>query len=268
MAKAVEISQIAEDLLQLQQTFSLSQLDSVFLDTPRRKVFRLENVVLKFGLDVKPVEAETLRYLAQATKIPLPRLYRDHVHADGTAVIAMEYVEGRILSDVWPSLCPDVKTNLCGQLRDILEDLRRHRSHVIGGIHGNPAVDTRKLVLTGGPFPTERQFNEFLRSDMISAAPKIYRSMLEDAMDEKHDIFLAHGDIRPQNIVVDHGRRKIVAILDWECSGWYPEYWDFVKFFNALDPSLDWFDYVEKIFPETYPRQYLTDSFLGRYLRH
>ena len=28
--------------------------------------------------------------------------------------------------------------------------------------------------------------------------------------------------------------------LDWECAGWYPEYWKFAQFFRVLDRSLDW----------------------------
>ncbi|KAK5333208.1 hypothetical protein LTR43_012669, partial [Exophiala xenobiotica] len=86
-AKAVELSKIAENLLKLQQAFN--QSDSVFLNTPGRKVFRLENVVLKFGRDVEPVEAATLRYVAEETNISVPWLYRDCIHSDGTVVIAM-----------------------------------------------------------------------------------------------------------------------------------------------------------------------------------
>ncbi|OAK95130.1 hypothetical protein IQ06DRAFT_64414 [Phaeosphaeriaceae sp. SRC1lsM3a] len=42
-----------------------------------------------------------------------------------------------------------------------------------------------------------------------------------------HDIVLTHGDISPRSIIVRDG--KVVAILDWEMAGYYPEYWESVK---------------------------------------
>jgi len=39
-----------------------------------------------------------------------------------------------------------------------------------------------------------------------------------------HDIVMSHGDISPRNILVRG--TKVVAILDWEMLGFYPENWD------------------------------------------
>ncbi|KAL2392912.1 hypothetical protein ABEF95_001747 [Exophiala dermatitidis] len=264
MATAVKLSEIVEDLSKLNQAFQ--QSESIFQDGMGTKVFRHGNIVLKFGLGVSPFEAKTLQFMRQTTNVPVPWLYRDHVHADGTAVLAMEYIEGHVLSELWPSLRPDEKMNIVGQLREILDEMRRHRSNIIGGIHDTPAVDARKSRHKGGPFATEQRFNEFLRSDMIPNAPRLYYSMLERAMKNDHDIVLTHGDINPRNIMVNDG--QIVAILDWETGGWYPEYWEYIKFFNALDSSLDWVDYADKIFSKTYFGEFLADSFLERFLRH
>ena len=173
----------------------------------------------------------------------------------------MKHVEGRVLSDVWPTLYNSEKIKIVQQLREILEKMQQHQRNFIGGIHGTPAVDIRMVRREGGPFSTEEQFNQFLRSGMILAAPKIYRSMLEGAMKKDHDIVLTHGDISPRNIIVNDN--QIVAILDWESAGWYPEYWEYVKFFSALDPSLDWCNYAPDIFSKAYDNQYLVDSFLG-----
>ena len=264
MAKASELLELATDLPNLNRTFELSE--SVFLSTARRKVFRQENCVLKFGLDVNRCEAKTIRFIRERTSVPVPELYCDYIHPDGTAVVAMEYMEGRILSELWPVLSHSDKMEITGQLREILEKMRQHRSSFIGGVDDTPAVDTRKFKLKGGPFSTEKQFNEFLRSNIIPAAPEIYHLMLQRVMKENHDIVLTHGDLNPRNIVVNDGR--IVAILDWENAGWYPEYWEYVKFFNALDFSLDWHNYSDNIFPQTYPHQFMGDQFLSQVLRH
>ncbi|OAQ79569.1 phosphotransferase enzyme family domain-containing protein [Purpureocillium lilacinum] len=52
-----------------------------------------------------------------------------------------------------------------------------------------------------------------------------------------------------KNILVHDG--KVKGIIDWEDSGWYPAYWEFVKFF--LRPAeRGWKEYAEEIFPELY----------------
>lgn len=61
---------------------------------------------------------------------------------------------------------------------------------------------------------------------------------------------------------------KVVGVLDWENAGWYPEYWDFVKTFNALDQRCNWYDYVDKIFPVSYEQEFMNDRFLGTLVRH
>ena len=53
-----------------------------------------------------------------------------------------------------------------------------------------------------------------------------------------HDVLLTHSDIAPRNILVRDG--KIVAILDWELSGFYPEYWEYVKALYLPDWEDSW----------------------------
>jgi thiamine kinase-like enzyme len=36
-----------------------------------------------------------------------------------------------------------------------------------------------------------------------------------------------HADLHPSNILIDRGR--LSGIVDWECAGFYPEYWEFTK---------------------------------------
>ena len=42
-----------------------------------------------------------------------------------------------------------------------------------------------------------------------------------------HAIVLTHGDMSPRNIIVQG--TKVVALLDWEMAGYYPEYWEYTK---------------------------------------
>ena len=63
-----------------------------------------------------------------------------------------------------------------------------------------------------------------------------------------HRIVFTHGDLAPRNITVQDG--KIVGVVYWEDAGWYPEYWEYVKFFQRSSTSEgDWRDYADEIFP-------------------
>ena len=74
-----------------------------------------------------------------------------------------------------------------------------------------------------------------------------------------HRIMFAHGDLRPANTMVKDG--NVTAIIDWEVSGWYPEYWDFAKALLIWHWQNDCTDAVMQIFP-SYHAEYLMHSFL------
>lgn len=74
-----------------------------------------------------------------------------------------------------------------------------------------------------GPFKDEAAFNQTLRYS-------------GDAARRGHKIVFTHADLNPRNILVDRmvqpdGSRgwKVTGIVDWETSGYYPEYWDYTK---------------------------------------
>ncbi|KAF2704894.1 hypothetical protein K504DRAFT_537480 [Pleomassaria siparia CBS 279.74] len=66
-----------------------------------------------------------------------------------------------------------------------------------------------------------------------------------------HRIVLTHGDLNQANIMVKHG--KIVSLIDWEFSGWYPEYWEYVNFCMHIRPThKGWMNYAKDIFSDTF----------------
>lgn len=58
-----------------------------------------------------------------------------------------------------------------------------------------------------------------------------------------------HGDLSPRNIIVLND--KIVGIVDWEEAGWFPEYWEYVKFFLRID-RIEIGRYMRTIFSPRY----------------
>lgn len=47
-----------------------------------------------------------------------------------------------------------------------------------------------------------------------------------------------HGDLNPFNILVS--RDKIVGLIDWEFSGWYPHYWEYTSAWHGNSTRTEW----------------------------
>lgn len=55
-----------------------------------------------------------------------------------------------------------------------------------------------------------------------------------------HRILFAQGDFRPQHIMLNDG--NVVATIDGELRGWYPEYWEFAQALRICHWQNDWTD--------------------------
>ena len=54
----------------------------------------------------------------------------------------------------------------------------------------------------------------------------------------------------PRNIIIDEAG-KITALLDWESSGWFPDYWEFSQMMKFCDPaSHEWQHWMERTKPK------------------
>jgi aminoglycoside phosphotransferase (APT) family kinase protein len=229
-----------------------------------RKVVRYGDKVVKSGPGILPSEAETMRFIAANTSIPVPRVYKEERGLEPS--ITMDYIEGETLHAVWNGLPEEQKLDIEEQLKGILSQLRSLKGQYIGSINRGEADDVRKFHYTGGPFDTEAEFNRFLVSDKLKGCLSILYDMAFRSLRTDHEIVFTHGNFAPRNIIVKDGR--VVALLDWEFSGWYPEYWEFVKALKGADHRCTWYNYVEAIFPVCHETEYIKDQFLGAILRY
>lgn len=62
--------------------------------------------------------------------------------------------------------------------------------------------------------------------------------------------------------------RISTAILDWEYAGWYPEHWEYVQALRQLKPMPDWPEYLARILPPRFEKEYIGMSILARLMRH
>lgn len=79
-----------------------------------------------------------------------------------------------------------------------------------------------------------------------------------------HRIIFAHRDLQPKNIMVelngaceDGSSDFRITLIDWNLSGWYPEFWDFCNSTLYCQFKPHWLELVPNIFDQ-YPSEYLT----------
>ena len=237
-----------EDLVSLVSSgdniWSLCGLDIIKID---------ENLVVKRGrLTLRTLEeAANMQIIRQLTSIPVPEIVR--IHAQGRkAYIFMSYVPGSTLQDIWPTLSMEAKQNITDQLKTYMDELRAipsPSSCYFGSLETHICVDNRQLLRLNIDenrlISSEMEFNKFIMTDLWEFYPTEYYNMLLSMMRQDHRIVLTHGDFHPRNIMVKH--TIVTGIIDWEYSGWYPEYWEYIKALTAVEPVDDWWRYLSAI---------------------
>lgn len=202
------------------------------------------NALVKFGFHVNPSrEAATMRYVLQkCPELPVPVVYDTWTGDDGLGYISMEPMPGKVLDDAWPEMDSTEKESVMKDYKAMLQRLRSldpspNMPIQIGAIDGGPAVDHRPSDRrSGGPFSTEAELNNWLLSlvhpEWVKFFSDFYIETIKGGMKDNHRWRFTHGDIGPHNILVANGR--ITGVIDWELSGWYPEYWEYVKMIQYL----------------------------------
>ncbi|KAF4201755.1 hypothetical protein CNMCM8927_001084 [Aspergillus lentulus] len=231
-----------------------------------RRIVRIGNhLVIKSG-NLRSQEAQTLRFIAANTTIPVPKVHDIHWQDGQIVSFVMDYMPGQRLDEAWDTLDSTQKLSIADELHSYINQLRSLKGEYIGAIDHGKAKIGQIDSLEGGPFTSEEDFNEFILSDIVPSAPELLRHYARFALMDGHSFVFTHGDLAPRDILVDEGR--VTALLDWEYAGWYPEYWEYVQALRQLRPMKNWPEYLARILPPRYEREYIGMSFLGRILRH
>jgi thiamine kinase-like enzyme len=54
------------------------------------------------------------------------------------------------------------------------------------------------------------------------------------------EIKFTHADLNPRNIIVSSVNPSRVVIVDWQQSGWYPDYWGYCKALYTTSYKDEW----------------------------
>ncbi|WPH03070.1 Hypothetical protein R9X50_00594400 [Acrodontium crateriforme] len=241
-----------------------------------------ENFAVKYGASVSLLEAQNLDYVGKHSTVPVPEFYGTLTEeSTGRNFIVMELVPGESLAKVWPSLTSSERCNVVGQIQQALSDLRGippdgyigslDRQACADGVFWSP--DNLHDPSLSGPFETEDEMNQGILRRLESTESESYVAFLRtlfSATLHGHQIYFTHGDLQPKNILVERtstatgGMTSLkIKIIDWEVSGWYPEYWEFCNATISGRFSPDWLETVQSIMP-----MYLHEYLVMQVIRH
>lgn len=161
------------------------------------------------------------------------------------SILFTSYFSGTTLEAVWADLAADQKASVRDQLNAIFRDLKTMQL-----LHDMPLSDIadeeckdqrRHLRRSTVPIFSVKDFETFQFSD-----PKYGSTMFIDFLraftQSSHQVVFTHGDLRPENVIVEvsEGNQCIViGLIDWEDSGFYPEYYEATKITNCLATNED-----------------------------
>ncbi|KAF4494980.1 kinase-like domain [Fusarium agapanthi] len=191
----------------------------------------------------------TLLTLTFNLRVPVPRPL-DLVSDADTSYLLTTTMPGQrlgsyidVLSDDYLDIFKHDMQKYMTQLRSISR--QGEQKHVISNAVGGPCYDYRIVACRDydkergdffGPFTDKEEFNNILRTP---ALPAIFHST-------GHDIVFTHSDINMRNILMHNGR--ISGIVDWENSGWFPDYWEYTKAHFVTKLNKRWLAVVDRIF--------------------
>lgn len=223
------------------------------------------------GDDDDTTECTSCQYLAQhAPDVPVPRMH-GCINFGGRRMIFMDYIASVSLDKVWARLSHENKLCIQDRLNEIftrLRKLRRDEGQQIGGVNGEAPWEvrrfpekSRKIISTSGEF---ERFSTAVSLDLANSPYlKFLRSFVPSP--EPGSVF-THGDLRPANIMVDrdeHGQYFVTAIIDWEFSGFYPDYHEGVtlsRYMHSLYQK-DWCLYLpDVVAPRRYSIRFFFDQ--------
>ncbi|KAL0950842.1 hypothetical protein HGRIS_007601 [Hohenbuehelia grisea] len=168
-----------------------------------------------------------MAFVRANTSIPVPRPHKTVVNTEGTVYIIMDYIDAQELS--YEALTEDQQGVLMRRLGGYLDELRRITPPPqtrLGALDSSPLQDPR--TGTFGPFETCFEFaDNYGYTFLAKVKDPLVTECLARFMKREQNIVFSHGDLAPRNILAKDG--KIVAILDWECAGWCPDYWEAVR---------------------------------------
>ena len=200
------------------------------------------------------------------------RIRLDTPLRDRAWIMVGDRVPGLTLETVWKTISskemPCFKKEITAQLTIQMARMRALRQPFIGRVGHNqrgPPQETRN-VYSGpageyfGPFTglnPEAEFDEWALSRLFIPKDQAkWRKKLDKDRKTRSaspaSFVLTHGDLRRENIMVAQdpsGNYVITGIIDWELSGFLPEYAEYAWLENISDHDKEWKQILRDVVP-------------------
>jgi aminoglycoside phosphotransferase len=186
------------------------------------------------------------------TQIPTPRAI-DVIKYSDSSYLLMTGLPGKGVGTMLSTMTDKQVDAVVRDLKAYVAELRQILNKIDSGYQICNALGAGILDWRIGDsqrkelkFRDEAEFNQYLTHDL--PLDKDMWKQISTSHDVKHDIVFTHADLNMRNILVDEDM-KISGIVDWECAGWYPEYWEYTKAHFSARYTTRWIvDVLDQVF--------------------
>lgn len=198
-------------------------------------------------------EYQALKLVDRHTSVPTYKVIGIYNRPEGK-LVEYEAIPGRPLSQVWTEMSMDKKRRIVADLGRFVDQLRKmepHKHCVVGDATLGAAYDHRFGRAGIGPFYTIENFHSFVRrGHSLSDFSEEEVQAVHGKRKTPYTLKFTHASLCPKNILVDEAGR-VSALIGWESSGWYPEYWEYTQMHHATSPDFaDWLEYMREVVPK------------------
>ncbi|CAI7634431.1 unnamed protein product [Penicillium bialowiezense] len=275
IVKLTEMDNEIHDIVELPTIADIeASTDVVSIRTNAIKVVRVnDHFAVKIGYSILPLEAENMKFVAANSKVPVPKVHANFVEPETRKrYVVMDFVPGTDLQKLLPSLTPTEKATISKRIKEAIDKMRRLPStDYIGNLDGTPYIDgvlssPDNNPVISGPFKDQDQMNRGILERLGQTHSPHYIRLVKEMINrtlKNHRIVFTHGDLQSKNIIAerigvcyDGVAHFKVTLIDWNLSGWYPEFWDFCNSTLYCHMKPDWLELAPDIFDQ-YPIEYL-----------
>jgi aminoglycoside phosphotransferase (APT) family kinase protein len=230
-----------------------------------RRIWSLGSMVVCKESPITPAETPfddhaIYEFIEDKTTIPVPSVISEWVDTDNNIHFAIkEKIPGESLDQLWPTMSWEDKERMADETAEYLRQLRGLTSPYCGRVEETGVVDQMlfncQYPEPQGPFRTQDELWKAMVATLKGQIPKKALDRLRSQMPDCGPWTYTHGDLSLGNIIVEKG--KVVGLIDWEWSGYFPVWWEYAKFRGGVPRWIEpeWWELLAERM-DKYPEAY------------